>query len=104
MKKGYRIPTITELTTQDFEFEYSSKIAINYKLYHDGDFTFSKPIKYKTFWNKIKVWWHPRTKEEAFKTSYYHDGTSISWVVNPLMDNPFHEETMIKNKSIRVKI
>lgn len=104
---GYRIPEFKEFI-QDFEFEYlatrGGEGMVTY-IGEGGTLTkaevFRVPIT-KT-WTPMKVWWKPRSKEEAKRVSEYPDGTKITWFVGEI-DAPISVRHSIEDKLVRVKI
>jgi len=100
MGKKYRIPRLEEFV-QDFEYEYKYKTGGGGS-WVNGIQVSSYPPSSK--WIKQKVWWLPRTREEAKKTCVYDDGSSITWFINPNFDKPYDIQSMLDDKSLRVKI
>jgi len=105
MKKGYRIPILSEFV-QDFEFEYRKYFgggSIGYIDYPSGKHIIFKKIRKTSKWLSMKVWWLPRTRKEALRTTTFDDGSTCTWWIHP-MDKPFNIENMLKDNNIRVKI
>jgi hypothetical protein len=112
MEEGYRIPTIDEFV-QDFEFE--RKIRRGGGSWFGFNINMSKEEVEKQLlvnrqpifdeWIPMKVWWKPRTLEEATITTK-DESTGEIWtsIINPEFDKPINEEKMISEGKIRVKI
>lgn len=98
--KGYRVPKLEEFV-QDFEYEYKFKSGGG-GIWTNGKLIYKIPASSE--WFKQKVWWLPRNREEAKRTTVYEDGTSITWFINPNFDKPYDIRSMLEQNLLRVKI
>lgn len=102
---GYRIPSASEFV-QGFEFQYRQKFGGGSANYIDEHGVWHQVAKFKTYskWLDMKVWWMPRTREEATIVHKWDDGSTCTTFINPVWDCPFNVEERIKFKTVRVKL